>query len=340
MANNGINIGLKSYDDLFKDDIGRRTEEIKPTPISELKPFSDQPFKVVDDDNMTELVESIKLSGILSPIIARPHPEGGYEILSGHRRVRACEIAGIKEVPVVVKDLDDDTAIILLVDSNLQREHILPSEKAKAYQMKLEAMKRQGERTDLTSDQFGRKSGIESREILAEQVGESKNQISRYVRLTELVDKLKRGVISIQHTLYRVKSEKSNKKTELRISTPKSESAIRDIPLPKFLIAKLSAIEKGSGFLIQKKGKHIEPNVYSRRYKKILQELDIPYRKFHATRHTFATRALEIGMDIKTLSEILGHSSPTVTLNLYSHSLPEHKKKEMDRLGKLYNPSN
>ena len=190
MASNGINIGLKSYDDLFKDDIGRRTEEIKPTPISELKPFSDQPFKVVDDDNMTELVESIKLSGILSPIIARPHPEGGYEILSGHRRVRACEIAGIKEVPVVVKELDDDTAIILLVDSNLQREHILPSEKAKAYQMKLEAMKRQGERTDLTSDQFGRKSGIESREILAEQVGESKNQISRYVRLTELVDKL------------------------------------------------------------------------------------------------------------------------------------------------------
>ena len=190
MASNGINIGLKSYDDFFKDDIGRRTEEIKPTPISELKPFSDQPFKVVDDDNMTELVESIKLSGILSPIIARPHPEGGYEILSGHRRVRACEIAGIKEVPVVLKDLDDDTAIILLVDSNLQREHILPSEKAKAYQMKLEAMKRQGERTDLTSDQFGRKSGIESREILAEQGGESKNQISRYVRLTELVDKL------------------------------------------------------------------------------------------------------------------------------------------------------
>jgi len=146
--------------------------------------------------------------------------------------------------------------------------------------------------------------------------------------------------ISIQHTLYRVKSENGNKKTELRISTPKSESSIRDIPLPKFLIAKLSAIENGSGFLIQKNGKFIEPNVYARRYKKILEELDIPYRKFHATRHTFATRALEIGMDIKTLSEILGHSSPTVTLNLYSHSLPEHKKKEMDRLGKLYNPSN
>lgn len=151
---------------------------------------------------------------------------------------------------------------------------------------------------------------------------------------------LKRGVISIVQTLYRVKSEKGNKKTELRISTPKSESSIRDIPLPKFLIAKLSAIKNGSGFLIQRNGKFIEPNVYARRYKKILKELDIPYRKFHSTRHTFATRALEIGMDIKTLSEILGHSSPTVTLNLYSHSLPEHKKKEMDRLGKLYNPSN
>jgi len=151
---------------------------------------------------------------------------------------------------------------------------------------------------------------------------------------------LKRGVISIENTLYRVKSEKGNKKTELKISTPKSESSVREIPLPKFLIAKFEAIKSGSGFLINKKGKFIEPNVYSRRYKKILAELDIPYRKYHSTRHTFATRALEIGMDVKTLSEILGHSSPTVTLNLYAHSLPEHKRKEMDRLGKLYNPSN
>ncbi len=151
---------------------------------------------------------------------------------------------------------------------------------------------------------------------------------------------LKRGVISIQHTLYRVKCEKGKRKTELKISTPKSESSIRDIPLPKFLITKLSAIENGSGFLIQRNNKFIEPNVYARRYKKILEELDISYRKFHSIRHTFATRALEIGMDIKTLSEILGHSSPTVTLSLYAHSLPEHKRKEMDRLGKLYNPSN
>ena len=140
---------------------------------------------------MDELVESIKQSGVLSPIVTRPHPDGGYEILSGHRRARACEIAGITEIPAVVKHLDDDTAIILLVDSNLQREHILPSEKAKAYQMKLEAMKRQGQRTDLTSAQFGQKSDHKlSKEILAEQVGESRNQIQRYISLTNLIDPL------------------------------------------------------------------------------------------------------------------------------------------------------
>ncbi len=188
MANNGISINLTSYDDLFKTDEGRKTEEIKPIKVSELKPYEQQPFKVLLDESMDELVESIKQSGVLSPIVARPHKDGGYEILSGHRRVKACELAGIDEVPVVIKNLDDDTATILLVDSNLQREHILPSEKAYAYQLKLEAMKRQGKRTDLTSDQIGRKFGMESREILAEQVGESKNQISRYIRLTNLID--------------------------------------------------------------------------------------------------------------------------------------------------------
>ncbi len=192
MANNGINIGLKSYDDLFKTDEGRKTEEVKPIKLSELKPYSEQPFKVIDDESMDELVASIKENGVLSPVVARPHPDGGFEILSGHRRVRASELAGKDEVPVVVKDLDDDTAIILLVDSNLQREHILPSEKAFAYQMRLEAMKRKaGRPTQENSAQIGSNfSGMESREILAEQVGESKNQISRYIRLTELIDPL------------------------------------------------------------------------------------------------------------------------------------------------------
>ena len=190
MVNNGINIGRSMLDDLFKTDEGRRTEEIKPISVTELKPFSEQPFKVLEDESMNELVESIKQSGVLSPIVARPHPEGGYEILSGHRRVHACEIAGIKEVPVVVKELDDDTAIILLVDSNLQREHILPSEKAYAYQMKLEAMKRKaGRPTKENSAQIGLNfENKQSSEVLAQQVGESRNQIQRYIRLTNLIE--------------------------------------------------------------------------------------------------------------------------------------------------------
>ena len=146
MRNNAINISRSTLDDLFKTDEGRKTEEIKPVSITELKPFEQQPFKVLLDESMDELVESIRQSGVLSPIVARPHKDGGYEILSGHRRVKACEIAGITEIPVVVKNLDDDTATILLVDSNLQREHILPSEKAYAYQLKLEAMKRKAGR--------------------------------------------------------------------------------------------------------------------------------------------------------------------------------------------------
>lgn len=183
---NGLNISLKSYDSIFQSEEQRNTEEIKPVPISELKPFTEQPFKVKLDEDMDALVESIKQCGVLTPVIARPHKDGGYEILSGHRRVKACELAGITDIPIVIKNLDDDTATILLVDSNLQREHILPSEKAFAYQMKLEAMKRQGARTDLTSSQIGTKlrSDIE----LAEQVGESRNQIQRYIRLTNLID--------------------------------------------------------------------------------------------------------------------------------------------------------
>jgi len=185
VAGRKISIGLKSYDELFKTDEGRRTEEIKPIAITELKPFEQQPFKVLLDESMDELVESIKQCGVLSPIVARPHSDGGYEILSGHRRVKACEIAGITEVPVVIKDLDDDTATILLVDSNLQREHILPSEKAFAYQMKLEAMKRKAGRP--SKENFVQ-IGQNSRNELSGQTGESPIQIQRYIRLTNLID--------------------------------------------------------------------------------------------------------------------------------------------------------
>ncbi|MBQ4527963.1 MAG: ParB/RepB/Spo0J family partition protein [Clostridia bacterium] len=190
MANNGINIGLKSYDDLFKSDAERNTEEVKPIPIMELKPFEQQPFKVLMDESMNELVESIKQSGVLSPVVARPHKDGGYEILSGHRRVKASELAGKTEVSTVIKDLDDDTATILLVDSNLQREHILPSEKAKAYQMKLEAMKRKAGRPpkENASQIATNLPSGRSDEILGEQVGESKDQIRRFIRLNNLID--------------------------------------------------------------------------------------------------------------------------------------------------------
>ena len=187
---NGLNISLKSYDSIFQNDEQRNSEEIKPVPISELKPFEQQPFKVLLDESMDELVDSIKQSGVLTPVIARPHKDGGYEILSGHRRVKACELAGITEIPVVVKNLDDDTATILLVDSNLQREHILPSEKAFAYQMKLEAMKRKaGRPLKENSEQIALNfQGKQSSEILGEQVGESTDQIRRYIRLTNLID--------------------------------------------------------------------------------------------------------------------------------------------------------
>ena len=187
---NGLNISLKSYDSIFQNDEQRNTEEIKPVPISELKPFTEQPFKVKLDEDMDALVESIKQCGVLTPVIARPHKDGGYEILSGHRRVKACELAGITDIPVVIKNLDDDTATILLVDSNLQREHILPSEKAFAYQMKLEAMKRKaGRPSKENSEQFALNfQGKQSSEILGEQVGESKDQIRRYIRLTNLID--------------------------------------------------------------------------------------------------------------------------------------------------------
>ena len=187
---NGLNISLKSYDSIFQNDEQRNTEEIKPVPISELKPFTEQPFKVKLDEDMDALVDSIKQCGVLTPVIARPHKDGGYEILSGHRRVKACELAGITDIPVVVKNLDDDTATILLVDSNLQREYILPSEKAFAYQMKLEAMKRKAGRPSKENvSQIGTnfEKGRSDTE-LAEQVGESRNQISRYIRLTNLID--------------------------------------------------------------------------------------------------------------------------------------------------------
>lgn len=165
----------------------KRTE----MPLSDLHPFEGHPFKVLDDELMEQTVESIRQIGVVSPLIVRPDPEGGFEILSGHRRLHAAQLAGLETVPVIVKEMDDDAAIIFMVDSNLQRENILPSERAFSYKMKLEAMKHQGERGDLTSGQVGQKSvGTVSRDIVAEQAGDSSRNVQRFIRLTNLIPEI------------------------------------------------------------------------------------------------------------------------------------------------------
>ena len=197
MKNSGRNISLTSYDDLFSTEEireARAREQVQQIPLSELYPFKDHPFRVMDDDRMMETVESIKEYGVLVPAIARPLEEGGYEIIAGHRRKRACELAGLDTMPVIVRDLDDDEAVIIMVDSNLQRENILPSERAKAYQMKLEAIKHQGERRDLTSSQLATK--LRADQIVGAEAGVSKDSIHRYIRLNNLDQPLKDKVDS------------------------------------------------------------------------------------------------------------------------------------------------
>lgn len=197
MKSSGRNISLTSYDDLFSTEEireARAREQVQQIPLSELYPFKDHPFRVVDDDRMMETVESIKEYGVLVPAIARPLEEGGYEIIAGHRRKRACELAGLDTMPVIVRDLDDDEAVIIMVDSNLQRENILPSERAKAYQMKLEAIKHQGERRDLTSSQLATK--LRADQIVGAEAGVSKDSIHRYIRLNNLDQPLKDKVDS------------------------------------------------------------------------------------------------------------------------------------------------
>ena len=194
MKSSAKKVELASVDNLFSTEESRadaQREKVMEIPLSELHPFKNHPFKVKDDEAMMETADSVRKYGVLVPAIARPDPDGGYELVAGHRRHRASELAEKETMPVIVRDLDDDAATIIMVDSNLQREELLPSERAFAYKMKLDAMRHQGERMDLTSAQVGRKlGGKESREILAEQVGQSRNQISRYIRLTELIPEL------------------------------------------------------------------------------------------------------------------------------------------------------
>ena len=190
MPKSSLSVSLKGADDIFSTEESRQEqqrEQVQQIPIGELFPFKNHPFKVLDDESMQRTVESVEQYGVLSPLIARPRPEGGYEIISGHRRQHAAQLAGLDALPVIVRQMDDDAAVLLMVDSNLQRENILPSERAFAYKMKLEALKNQGARSDLTSVQVAPKLSTEK---IGEEVGMSKDNVKRYIRLTNLVPEL------------------------------------------------------------------------------------------------------------------------------------------------------
>lgn len=199
MKSSGRKPSLTSYDDIFSTEASRQQEQIQRLALSELHPFKDHPFRVLDDDRMMETVESVKEYGVLVPIIARPMPDGGYEIVSGHRRKRACELAGMNEIPAIVRDLDDDEAVIIMVDSNLQRENILPSERAKAYQMKMEAMRRKAGRP---SKENSRQvvGNFEMADVIGKETGESGRQVQRFIRLNNLepplIDKVDAGKLA------------------------------------------------------------------------------------------------------------------------------------------------
>ena len=192
MPKGSLNVSLKGADDIFSTEESRQEqqrEQVQQIPIGELFPFKNHPFKVLDDESMQRTVESVEQYGVLSPLIARPRPEGGYEIISGHRRQHAAQLAGLDALPVIVRNMDDDAAVLLMVDSNLQRENILPSERAFAYKMKLEAIKNQGARSDLSSGQIVQKSKL-SIERVAEDAGEGYKTVQRFIRLTNLVPEL------------------------------------------------------------------------------------------------------------------------------------------------------
>ena len=191
MPKSNANLALKGLDEMFSTEESRqeqKREQVQQIPIEELFPFKEHPFKVLDDEAMQRTVESVAQYGVLAPLIARPRPEGGYEIISGHRRQHAAELAGLDTLPVIVREMTDDAAVILMVDSNLQRENILPSERAFAYKMKLEAIKKQGARSDLTSSQVGMK--LQALDIVGQEAGDSRNQVHRFIRLTNLIPEL------------------------------------------------------------------------------------------------------------------------------------------------------
>lgn len=237
MPKSSVNASLSSYDDIFSTEESRQEEQreqVRQIPIGELFPFKNHPFKVLDDDSMSDTVESVKQYGVLSPLIARPRPKGGYEIISGHRRFHAAQLAGLDKIKVQVRDVDDDQAIIDMVDANIQREHISPMEKARAYAMKLEAISHQGERRQETSNQVGWK--LESAHEVGQQAGDSGTQVRRYVRLNSLVPDLQKKVDS--GTL------KFNPAVELSYLTPDEQQSFLDYAEAQDCTPSLSQAQK------------------------------------------------------------------------------------------------
>ena len=237
MPKNSLNVSLKGADDIFSTEESRQEqqrEQVQQIPIGELFPFKNHPFKVLDDESMQRTVESVEQYGVLSPLIARPRPEGGYEIISGHRRFHAAQLAGLDKIKVQVRDVDDDQAIIDMVDANIQREHISPMEKARAYAMRLEAVKHQGRRTDLTSDQLGPK--LTAAEKVAAGVQDTQTQVKRYIRLNSLVPDLQKKVDS--------GNLKFNPAVELSYLTPDEQQSFLDYAEAQDCTPSLSQAQK------------------------------------------------------------------------------------------------
>lgn len=376
MSKNDLNVTLKGIDELLFSTEEQRQEEkreqVQQIPIDELHPFTNHPFKVLDDDSMKQTVESIKQYGVLSPLIARPRPDGdGYEIISGHRRQFAARQAGLETLPVLVREMEDDAATILMIDSNLQREHILPSERAFAYKMKLDAIKHQGARSDLTCGQIGHKlAGAKARDIIAEQFGDNPLftvMLGTGCRIGEVLGlrwqdvDFKNRTISINHNLvYRVQEDGT---CTNHVNSPKTKAGIRIIPmldevfdafLEEYQYQKVigfctDEIDGYSGFVFcTGDGKVYLPNAINRTIRSICADYNkeeeskakeenrdpvlLPKFSCHILRHTFCTRFCENETNLKVIQEIMGHADISTTMDVYAEATQEKKKESMTSL--------
>ena len=314
MKSSAKKVELASVDDLFSTEESRadaQREKVVEIPLSELHPFKGHPFKVKDDEAMMETADSIKQYGVLVPAIARPDPEGGYELVAGHRRHRASELAEKETMPVIVRDLDDDAATIIMVDSNLQRESLLPSERAFAYKMKLDAIKHQGARTDLTSAQVGPK--LTAAEKIAENSPDSKSQIKRFIRLTELIPELMDMVDEKKIALnpaYELSFLKKDEQVDLldamdsEQATPSLSQAQR---LKKYSQEGHLTLDTVTPVLGEKAA-HNGKVVYS---------LDFEVTP-HQLRHTYITNLIHASVDPKTVQYLAGHESSKITMDIYA----------------------